>query len=197
MSLLSETSQRYPFAEIRRRHSQNARYVMTSTRAGSSRSPWLLRWQYRPEHRTGQASWGPLPWITQRHLLKPHSVVHCGTRNVQVAVHHGRGVELTVPVCGELGPAPLGELRISQYPSGLADQWPVVDQHQWHIRVARGQPSLGLGDPRPAPCLPARIRIWVQQVLINADDPGLMRIGQRLFLGVRAIDPEGVVIEQK
>ena len=116
---------------------------------------------------------------------------------MQVAVHHGRGAEATVPIGGELGPAPLGEFGIAQHPGRLTDQWPVIDQYQRHVRIAGEEPSFGLGDPGMAPCFPARIRIWVQEDLVGADDAGLMRVGQRLLLGVQAIDAECVVIEQK
>ncbi len=112
-------------------------------------------------------------------------------------VDHGGGVEPAVPVRGQLGAAPLGELGVPEDLGGLPDQWVVVDQHQRQLGVVFGEALLRQPDALAAPGVAVRVRVRVQEALVGADHAGLVRGGQRLLLGGGAGGPEGVVVQQE
>ncbi len=112
-------------------------------------------------------------------------------------VDHRGGVEPAVPVRGQLGAAPLGELGVPEDLGGLADQRVVVDQDQRQLGVVLGEALLGQPDALAAPGVAVRVRVGVQEALVRADHAGLVGGGQGLLLGGGAGGPEGVVVEQE
>lgn len=113
-------------------------------------------------------------------------------RDVQVSVDHRRRGETGVPVRREFGSAPLGELRVVQHPRGFAHEGVVVHQHQ--REVARRQSGLGQLDAGAAPGVAGGVGVGVEVDLVGADDAGVLRVGERLFLGAAPGRVEGVVV---
>lgn len=100
-----------------------------------------------------------------------------------MTVDHGLDAEPAVPVGGEPGAAPHGELGVPQDVRGVPVQRVVVDEDGGQVVGQRGEPAFGLVDPGPAPGLAARVGVGVQEGLVGADDPGAVRVLESLVLG--------------
>src|SRR5437879_13323352 len=69
----------------------------------------------------------PFSGVAQRHLFEADAFVVGGPRNVQMAVDHACDPETVVPVGGQAGAAPHGELRVAQDSRVVTVQRIVVD----------------------------------------------------------------------
>ena len=94
-----------------------------------------------------------------------------------------------------VGAAPLRELRESQHVRRLAHQWPVADEHRFHVGAEGEQPAFGFLQPGVTPRLPIRDTGRGAASSRRCRPRPSVRVLQGLLLRSRAGREPGVVVE--